>query len=87
MNFGANEKTLEDIEVKPAPNSNRKSSKSDVTVENTILPDETFLRLGDQCRRSLRYIGLDTDCQARCRISARSWLFLVLSVVHGVDTM
>ena len=41
--FGANEKTLEDIDVKAAPNSNRKFSKSDVTAENATLPDETPL--------------------------------------------
>ena len=39
--FGANEKTLEDIDVKAAPNSNGKFSKSDVTAENATLPDET----------------------------------------------
>ena len=39
--FGANEKTLEDIDVKAAPNSNGKFSKSDVSAENAILPDET----------------------------------------------
>ena len=39
--FGANEKTLEDIDVKTAPNSNGKFSKSDVTAENATLPDET----------------------------------------------
>ena len=32
--FGANEKTLEDIDVKAAPNSNG-------TAENATLPDET----------------------------------------------
>ena len=31
--------------------------------------------------------GLDADSQARYRVSARSWLFLVLSVVYGVGTM
>ena len=46
--FGANEKTLEDIDVKAAPNSNRKFSKSDVTAENaTLLDERTFLRLRD----------------------------------------
>ena len=39
--FGANEKTLEDIDVKAAPNSNGKFSKSDVTAENATLPDKT----------------------------------------------
>ena len=39
--FGANEKTLEDIDVKAAPNSNGKFSKSGVTAENATLPDET----------------------------------------------
>ena len=39
--FGANEKTLEDIDVKAAPNSNGKFSKSDVAAENATLPDET----------------------------------------------
>ena len=39
--FGANEKTLEDIDVKAAPNSNRKFSKCDATAENATLPDET----------------------------------------------
>ena len=39
--FGANEKTLEDIDVKAAPNSNGKFFKSDVTAENATLPDET----------------------------------------------
>ena len=39
--FIANEKTLEDIDVKAAPNSNGKFSKSDVTAENATLPDET----------------------------------------------
>ena len=39
--FGANEKTLEDIDVKAAPNSNGKFSKSDVTAESATLPDET----------------------------------------------
>ena len=39
--FGANEKTLEDIDVKAAPNSNGKFSKNDVTAENATLPDET----------------------------------------------
>ena len=49
--FGANEKTLEDVGVKAAPNSNRKFSKSDVTAENaTLLDERTFLRLRDQCR-------------------------------------
>ena len=49
--FGANEKTLVDIDVKAAPNSNRKFSKSDVTAENaTLLDERTFLRLRDQCR-------------------------------------
>ena len=37
----ANEKTLEDIDLKAAPNSNGKFSKSDVTAENATLPDET----------------------------------------------
>ena len=39
--FGANEKTLEDIDVKAAPNSNGKFSKNDVTAENATLPNET----------------------------------------------
>ena len=39
--FGANEKTLEDIDLKAAPNSNGRFSKSDVTAENATLPDET----------------------------------------------
>ena len=39
--FGANEKTLEDIDVKAAPNSNGQFSKSDVTSENATLPYET----------------------------------------------
>ena len=39
--LGANEKTLEDIDLKAAPNSNGKFSKSDVTAENATLPDET----------------------------------------------
>ena len=39
--FGANEKTLEDIDVKAAPDSNGKFSKSDVKGENATLPDET----------------------------------------------
>ena len=39
--FGANEKALEDIDAKGAPNSNRKVSKCDVTAENASLPDET----------------------------------------------
>ena len=38
--FGANEKTLEDIDVKAASNS-RKFSKSDVIAENATLPEET----------------------------------------------
>ena len=38
---GANEKTLEDIDLKAAPNSNGKSSKSDVTAESATLPNET----------------------------------------------
>ena len=41
MNLGANEQTLEDTDVKAAPNSNGKFSKSDVTAENATLPDET----------------------------------------------
>ena len=36
--FGANEKTLEDIDVKAAPNSNRTFSKSDVNTSITIQP-------------------------------------------------
>ena len=58
--LGANEKTLEDIDVKAAPNTNGKFSKSDVAAENATLPDETpvlqyslkraFLRHRDQCR-------------------------------------
>ena len=39
--IGANEKTLEDIDVKAAPNSIGKFSKSDVTAENATLLDET----------------------------------------------
>ena len=39
--FGANEKTLEDIDVKAAPNTNGKPFKSDATAENATLPDET----------------------------------------------
>ena len=39
--LGANEKTLEDIDLKGAPNSNGRFSKVDVTAENSILPDET----------------------------------------------
>ena len=39
--LGVNEKTLEDIDVKAAPNSSEKFSKSDVTAENATLPDET----------------------------------------------
>ena len=31
--------------------------------------------------------GLDADSLARYRVSARSWLSLVSSDVHGVDTM
>ena len=31
--------------------------------------------------------GLDADSQASYRVSARSWLALVFSVVYGVDTM
>ena len=40
--FGANEKTLGHIDVKAAPNSNGKFSKSTVTAENATLPDETY---------------------------------------------
>ena len=39
--FGANEKTLEDFDLKAAPNSNEKFSKIDVTPGNATLPDET----------------------------------------------
>ena len=39
--LGAYEKTLEDIDLKAAPNSNGKFSKSDVTTENATLPDDT----------------------------------------------
>ena len=39
--FGADEKTLEDIDLKAAPNSNGRFSKSDVTAENVTLPDKT----------------------------------------------
>ena len=39
--FRANKKTLEDIDLKAAPNSNGRFSKIDVTAENAILPDET----------------------------------------------
>ena len=39
--FGANEKTLEDIDEKAAPNSDEKFSKSGVITENASLPDET----------------------------------------------
>ena len=39
--FGANERTLEDIDVKAAPNSNGMFSKNDVTAKNATLPDET----------------------------------------------
>ena len=39
--FGANEKTLEDIDLKAAPNSNGRFAKSDLTAENATLPDET----------------------------------------------
>ena len=41
VEFGANEKALEDIDAKGAPNSNKKFSKCDVTAENASLPDET----------------------------------------------
>ena len=40
LEFGTNEKALEDIDAKGAPNSNRKVSKCDVTAENASLPDE-----------------------------------------------
>ena len=39
--FGANEKTLKDIDLKAAPNSNGRFSKIDGTAENATLPDET----------------------------------------------
>ena len=39
--FGANEKTLEDIDLKAAPNSVSRFSKNDVAAENATLPDET----------------------------------------------
>ena len=39
--FGANEKTVEDIDAKAAPNSNGKFSKNDTTAANATLPDET----------------------------------------------
>ena len=42
---------MEDVDVKAAPISNRKFSKSDITDEKTTLLDErTFLRLRGQCR-------------------------------------
>ena len=39
--FGAIEKTLEDVDVFATPNTNGKFSKSDVTAGNATLPDET----------------------------------------------
>ena len=39
--FGANEKTLKDIDLKAGPKYNGRFSKIDVTAETAILPDET----------------------------------------------
>ena len=85
---------MEGIDLKAAPTSNGRFSKSDVTAENATLPDETpvlqysvNVHPSDTMADVDGVLGLDAESQARYRVSVRSWLSLVLSVVYGVDTM
>ena len=66
MIFGANEKTLEDNDVKAAPNSNGMFSKSDVTAENATLLDETPV-----LQYSLNVLILETSWPMSMKLEVR----------------
>ena len=57
--FGSNEITLEDIDLKAAPNSNGRFSKNDVIAENATFPEVTPCSTASMCILEVPWPNVD----------------------------